>query len=766
MSPPPPEPNHRAAEPASEAAADPANRADGGSASGTTSGGGSGATAKLSTPIKFLPGVGPGRAERLRRIGIRSIGDLLFCFPRDYEFPAPPARVDQLREGRSAALVGTVTDAEIVSRTPGKSKFGAVIENESGAVRIVFFNQAFRAEQLVLDQRVMISGEPRLNGLRWEFVHPKVTVLEAGGEFASPKILPIYPLTEGIKQAEMRRFAGAAVDALAETLVEVLPASLRDRATKCLREAGLRLQSPLPSIQAAIQAIHRPQDRDQLQTARMRFVFQELLVMQLALAIRRRQLTTELRAPTLPTSALLDARITNRFPFELTGDQKKAMEVIGRDMSRQFPMNRLLQGDVGSGKTVVAIYAMMLAVGNGHQAVLMAPTEVLARQHHQTLSKILAASKVRIGLLCGSLTAAERRETLEQTASGEIDLLIGTQALLYGIEFHCLGLCVIDEQHKFGVRQRVTLRSGGVDPHYLVMSATPIPRSVAMTVFGDVDLTTLRDKPPGRGLVKTYLGRPEWRSRWWEFVKEQLSEGRQAFVVAPRVSAIASEEPSAADRSEDQDSEDEDTEAAEDVSSVETVYSELRDDVFPNHRVGLLHGRLDNDVKQSVMEAFADGEIDVLVSTTVIEVGIDVPNANVMTILGAQRFGLAQLHQLRGRVSRGTHTGHVCVFTDGKQSAEEHERLQVFESTSDGFELAEADFKLRGPGDVLGSRQSGLPPLRIANILEDQDVLRVARELAQEMIDEDPDLSDAALGALRKQVMGRYGKRLSLGDVA
>lgn len=710
----------------------------------------------LGTPAQFVPGVGIARAELLRKIGLRTAGGLAFCFPRDYEFPAPPCRVDQLRDGRPASLVGTVTDAEIVSRTPGKSVFGAVVENESGAVRLVFFNQPFRSEQITFDRRVMISGEPKLKGLRWEFVHPKVVFLDDEDDQLKPKILPIYPLTEGVKQADMRRMVWAAVDALAEHMEEVLPVGLRDRATETLRDAGIRLQQPLPEITTALRQVHSPDDRETLTAARTRFVFQELFVMQLALAYRRRQLTTDLRSRPLPSSAILDARITNRFPFELTGDQKNAMQEIGKDMARQFPMNRMLQGDVGSGKTVVAIYAMMVAVGNGSQAVLMAPTEVLARQHFTTLSRMLSDSRVRIGLLCGSLATAERSETLAAVASGEIDLLIGTQALLHGVEFHDLGLCVIDEQHKFGVRQRVGLRSGGVDPHYLVMSATPIPRSVAMTLFGDTELTTLREKPAGRGAVRTYLGRPEWKARWWQFVREQLVEGRQAFVVAPRVFPSNGNAESSAD----------DASGNEDISSVEAVHRELQQDVFNDLIVGLLHGRLSNEEKQSVMTAFAEGEIDVLVTTTVIEVGIDVPNATVMTILGGERFGLAGLHQLRGRVSRGNHTGHVCVFTDGQQPAEQYERLKIFEQINDGFELAEADFKLRGPGDVLGKSQSGLPPLRIANVLEDIEILQVGREIAQSTLDSDPELETEGWQSLKRQMLRRYGKRLVLGDAS
>ncbi len=707
----------------------------------------------LATPVQYLPGVGPGRADRLARLGLRTAQDVLFLLPRDYEHPAPPASVDDLREGQPASILGTITDAEIVSRTPGKSVFGAIVENESGAVRILFFNQPFRAEQLTFGRRVIISGTPKLNGLRMEFVHPQVTILDDKEDLPKPRILPIYPLTDGVKQSDLRRLTSETVRQLAEVLVEVMPDSLRQRAADQLRSNGIDVDGDgeLPRIDVTLRLLHEPVDESALDAARTRLVFQELLVMQLALAMRRRKLTTDLQSPPLTPSAMIDARILNRFPFELTGDQRKAIKEISQDMARQFPMNRLLQGDVGSGKTVVAVYAMMLAAANGHQSVLMAPTEVLARQHYETLTETLAESRVRVGLLCGSLKPRERREVAEATAAGEVDLLIGTQALLYGgVEFKSLGLCVIDEQHKFGVAQRVSLRSGGIDPHYLVMSATPIPRSIAMTIFGDVDLSTLREKPPGRGKINTYLADDGWKDRWWNFVRGQIDEGRQAFVVAPRVSSTESME-------DDEN---------EDVASVETVFEDLCNGPLSDYRVGLLHGRLPNEQKQSIMTSFSSGRLQVLVSTTVIEVGIDVPNATVMTILGAQRFGLAQLHQLRGRVSRSAHAGHVCVFTDGEGSPEEHERLRVFEQSEDGFELAEADFKLRGPGDMLGQKQSGLPPMRIADLSRDREILVVARAMAQAMIDEDPQLEAKELAELRRQVMHRYGKRLDLGDVA
>lgn len=725
---------------------------------------------ELTTPLQYLPGMGLVRADRLRRLGLRKAQDVLFFFPREHEFPPPPTRVDDLREGRPATFMGKITDAEIASRTPGKSVFAAIVENESGAVRIVFFNQAFRAEQLTFDRTVRISGAPKLAALRWEFTHPKYEIIEpdraSEAEESQGEILSVYPLTEGIKDYELRRLTRRVASVLAEAVSEVMPPELRSAAAERLREVGVELAGDLPDIATTLRDIHRPPSGEALNAARSRLIFQELFAMQLALAMRRTSLTGRLQAPAMPCSAQIRQRILRRFSFELTSDQNRVIDEIAQEMGRQFPMNRLLQGDVGSGKTVVAIFAMMLAVAAGHQATMMAPTEVLARQHFHTLSRILADSRVRIGLLCGSLTAAQRRETLAKIASGELDLIIGTQALVYDIEFHSLGLCVIDEQHKFGVRQRVRLREGGVDPHYLVMSATPIPRSVAMTQFGDVDLSTLREKPAGRGEVHTYLAVDSWRDRWWEFVRERIAEGRQVYVVAPRVgdeSPVrdpASETPDEANESDDL------VEEAEDVTSVSRTFENLRDKVFKEHRVELLHGRMKADAKQDVMQRFADGEIDVLVSTTVIEVGVDVANATVMTILGGNRFGLAQLHQLRGRISRGVHAAHLCVFTDGDRSPEDNERLKVLEKTSDGFELAEADFRLRGPGDLLGRKQSGLAPLRIADLNRDMEILQVARSMAQELIDEDPAMEAAELVPLREQVLRRYGARLELGDGA
>jgi ATP-dependent DNA helicase RecG len=412
-------------------------------------------------------------------------------------------------------------------------------------------------------------------------------------------------------------------------------------------------------------------------------------------------------------------------------------------MAGPLPMNRLLQGDVGSGKTVVAVYAMLLAVAHGYQAVLMAPTEVLARQHSLTLERMLAASQVRRAQLTGGLAASQRTALLERIAAGEMDIVVGTQAIIQeDVSFAKLGLVVIDEQHKFGVRQRAVLKRAGPDPHYLVMTATPIPRSLTMTLFGDLDVSTLRDNPPGRQKVNTYLANEDQRAKWWDFFRQKLREGRQGYVVTPLV---------------------EESEATE-AASLDQTYETLANGELEAFRLGLIHGRMTPAEKDAVMDGFRNGEIQVLVSTSVVEVGVDVPNATLMTIESGHRFGLAQLHQLRGRISRGKFPGFCCVFGD-PQTDESRERLKAFVSSTDGFELAEIDFRLRGPGEIFGTRQHGLPPLRIADLLRDRTILEEARRDARELVTVDPGLGREEHAKLRRMMLARYGKALDLGDV-
>ncbi len=682
------------------------------------------------TEVQFLKGVGPKRAELLNRMGLWTARDVIFFFPRDFQEMSELRSVAELVEEQPATVYGTVEEIDQRTTYRGVDILGVLIKQDEGYLRGLWFNQKFLGRKFYEGQRVLFSGKPKNKALRWEMNHPQITILKDDEELPTGQILPIYRLTDGLKQHYLRRIVHGAVDEYGEALEEVFP------------EAYLSQHSLWP-IQRAVEQMHRPEDSESLVKARRRFVYQELLVLQLALAMRRVQMQRDLQAPCMEVSAKIDARITRLFPFDLTAAQRIAIDEICHDMANSFSMNRLLQGDVGTGKTVVAVYAMLLAVAHGHQAVLMAPTEVLARQHFRTLTRSLSESKVNIGFLTGGVKGKQRREILEKIKSGEIDLVIGTHAVIQSdVEFDKLGLVVIDEQHKFGVKQRAHLKQIGQDPHYLVMTATPIPRTVSMTLFGDLDVSTLRKGPPRRHVVHTYIGEEEQREKWWEFFREKLVEGRQGFVVTPLVDESDSME----------------------LASVNESYEHLANGELADFRLGLLHGRMSAEEKESVMFSFATGELQVLVATSVVEVGIDVANATLMTIESGERFGLSQLHQLRGRVSRGNHSGYVCVFAD-PQNEDSQERLKAFAKTTDGFELAELDFSLRGPGDLLGTQQHGMPPLRVADLVRDHEILREAREDAQQIIKKDPDLKAAEMQRLRKMVMTRYGKVLELGDV-
>jgi ATP-dependent DNA helicase RecG len=609
-----------------------------------------------------------------------------------------------------------------------------LLRQETRYLRCLWFNQPWMREKLAEGRRIMVSGEPVLEGMRWEMRHPRLELLADDEDAPAGRILPVYSLTEGIVQSQMRRIVSAVVESHAELVEDAFP------------ESFLAAHRLLP-IRSALLQIHGPESDSSLEQARRRFVYQELLVLQLALAIRKWRLGHQRQAPPLTINAKIDARITRLFPFELTTAQRQAIDEICSDLARPLPMNRMLQGDVGSGKTVVAMYAMLLAVAHGYQAALMAPTEILARQHIDTLGRALSASKVRLALLTGSLTASERKDTLDKVAAGEVDIVIGTHAVTHavsksGVEFKKLGLVVIDEQHKFGVRQRAALKKAGVDPHYLVMTATPIPRTVGMTLFGDLDVSTLREPPPGRQNVHTYLATDEQRMRWWHFFRTKLDEGRQGFVITPLV---------------------EESEAVE-TANVQETFEVLGRGELANYRLGMLHGRMTPAEKESVMQSFRSGRTQALVATSVVEVGIDVPNATLMTIEGGERFGLAQLHQLRGRISRGAHPGYLCVFASGA-SEEAQARLDAFTKTSDGFELAELDFQLRGPGDLFGTKQHGLAPLLIADLRRDAAMVEEARSAAQQLIAKDPDLENVSFARLRRMVFHRYGEALDLGDV-
>lgn len=693
---------------------------------------GKGSINQLHQPLAAHAAVGPLRAALLARLGVRRAIDLLFFFPRGYDEPPPLQPSSQFVENTRVAFTGTVMEISGRVTQTGKHILGALVAaDDGGAVRLTWFNQPFRRDSLRVGLRLVASGRLRSTVLNWEMVQPTITPVAEGSQGDLSRPLPRYPLTEGLKQPAVRAMLREVAGPLITQIDEVLPESLRARLS-------------VSHVHQALHDIHFPESMEVALAAQRRFKTQELLVLQLAISLQRQQREQSARAPQCEPSGKIHARILNRLRHTLTGDQLAAVAEIGADMARERPMNRLLQGDVGSGKTLVAQYAMLLCAAYGHQAALMAPTEVLARQHANHLHSSLASSRLRVALLTGSLSRRERSDVSQALADGEIDLLVGTQALLSdAVQFKDLGLVIVDEQHKFGVVQRAKLRTETQQPHYLVLSATPIPRTIAMTAFGDLDVSTIREKPPGRAPVNTYVSTADKLPAWWDFVDRQISTGRQAYVIAPRVAEAETG----------------------DAASAQGIFQSLRDGVLQHRSIGLLHGRMDSAEKEAVLGQFASGALEVLVATTVVEVGIDVPNATLMTILDADKLGLSQLHQLRGRVSRGSYSGFVCAVASSGSQAADNRRLQALAKSNDGFELAEMDLALRGPGDLLGTSQSGLPTLRIANLVDDAPLLTLAREVARQLLDEDPELAAPEFDRLRRQTVVRYGDAMQLSDV-
>ncbi|MDR3110320.1 MAG: ATP-dependent DNA helicase RecG [Planctomycetaceae bacterium] len=686
----------------------------------------------LKQTVDTLQGVTPLRLEQLHRLEIYRVFDLLFNFPRDYDDLTNRRCVSQLEPQKLQTVLGVIDTWNTKSTRRGPCTT-LDVNCGDGYVKAIWFNMPFIARGFSVDRRVLLSGKPRDEHPYWVMSHPTLTFLgdDEDPETALSPFLPIYPLTEGMTQPVLRRLIKQVIGKYTELLDEVFPADY-------LTEHNL-----MP-IREAVANIHFPPDLETMQLARRRFVYQELFVLQLALAQRRLQHHALLKAPPLVVNDAIDNAVRKLFPFELTAAQKRVIKEIAADMAGQIPMNRLLQGDVGSGKTVVAIYAMLLAKHYGYQSVFMAPTEVLARQHLRTLIRYLENTDVHITPLFGGQRQSERSQALREIAAGWSSIIVGTQAIICSeVPFSKLGLVVIDEQHKFGVRQRAALKTASnFDPHYLVMTATPIPRSVTMTLFGDLDVSTMRELPPGRQKVTTYLTRPDQRHQWWEFVTRKLNAGQQGYVVVPLV---------------------EDSENLE-VQSIREVHDALKQGELREFRLGMIHGRMSTDEKEQIMKNFRTGEIQMLVATTVIEVGVDVPNANLLTIENGERFGLAQLHQLRGRIGRGKHPGFCAVFAN-PTSVDSEKRLKAFEKTNDGFKLAEKDFELRGSGDLFGTAQHGMPPMKVANLVKDQEILLEARQDAVTMVKNNPGLSNPEHAKLRQQMLTRYGKVLELGDV-
>lgn len=662
----------------------------------------------LDGPVTQLHGLKSVKAAQLERLHIRTIRDLLYHFPRAYR---PLKTISELMYGDEATIVAQVSHINDYKTRTGFQITDVVFIDQTGGITAKFFKQPWITKSLRPRQYVVVSGkvDRDLNKLSYKSPEYEPLTKELQRLLEGARVYPVYPLTEGVKANWLRKTERGVVSFWADKVTDPLP-------------AALRRQANLMALPQALREIHFPTSMETMTAARHRFAFEELLYIQLGVLRQRREWRRDPAKPLAIPPDLIE-RFESGLPYPLTRAQKRTIGEIFDDIQTTAPMSRLLQGDVGAGKTVVATAALLVAVMNGSQAVLMAPTEILAEQHFNTIETILPALQEKFGihprvrLLMGSIKAREKQQAQAEIAGGEVDLAIGTHALIQeAVNFQNLTLAVVDEQHRFGVGQRAALRQKGYNPHILVMSATPIPRTLALTVYGDLDLSILDEMPPGRTPIQTKWMEPNTRERAYSFLRKQINEGRQAFVICPLI----------------QESEQIDAKAAV------AEYERLRTEIFPDLRVGLIHGKLRSAEKDAVMSDFRDHALDILVATSVVEVGIDVPNATIMLIEGADRFGLAQLHQFRGRVGRGGHQSY-CVLLAEKSGSTSDERLKVIEATQDGFKLAEADLQLRGPGEFFGTRQSGLPDLKVAQ-LTDVKLLEQARHAAQAIFERDPDL--------------------------
>ena len=680
---------------------------------------GEAAALDLNTPVQDFPGVGPARAGGLARLGLSTAKDLLCYFPRSYEDRRAASAIAAAPEDAPVCIRAMVAQLPQLSRVrKGLELVKVRAVDNTGTLNITWFNQGYLKDALRPGEEYVFFGTAEGTGASRKMVNPATE--PAGREGITGRILPIYPLTAGISNNLLLSLIRRAAEACADRMPEELPGWVLEQYR--LARSGFCYQN-----------IHFPESFELLELARRRLIFEELFYLSAGLALlRQRRCGDEGMACPCPSLE----PFLKLLPFVPTDAQLRVMEECRSDLASGRPMNRLVQGDVGSGKTAVAAAAGWMAVRSGLQCALMAPTEILARQHFNSLSALLSPAGIRVGLLTGSLTPKQKGEVRRELARGDIQFVVGTHALLsQGVEFARLGLVVADEQHRFGVGQRSALAAKGARPHVLVMSATPIPRTLALIVYGDLDVSVIDRLPPGRRQVDTFVIGEDKRARMYNFVRRLVGEGRQVYIICPAV---------------------EEGEGA-DLKAVTAYAHQLRTQVFPQLRVGLVHGRLKPRDKEAVMSAFAAGELDVLVSTTVVEVGVDVPNAALMVVENAERFGLSQLHQLRGRVGRGEHQSY-CVLVTSSRSPDSRARLKTLAATSDGFQIAEEDLKLRGPGDFFGNRQHGLPQLRIADLAGDMALLHQARQAAAELLKRDPELAMPEHRAVLERVKALFAE--------
>jgi ATP-dependent DNA helicase RecG len=676
----------------------------------------------LDSPITALRGVSRATLSRFARLGVHTIRDLLFHFPYRYNDFANIRPISQLVVGEEQTVLATVWSA--AETTIGRRLKGseAIVADETGTLRVIWWGQRYIARQLRAGTRVALSGKVSVYRGQLQMESPEYESLASDDLIHTARLVPVYPLTEGLWPRVVRRLVKDALDNFADSVPDPVPPELKER---------LHLW-PLPH---ALRQMHYPDSLETAQMARRCLAFQELLIIQLGVLMRRRAWQESGRAHPLALSPEAIAGFVSSLPFALTQAQRRVMGEMAADIGRDVPMSRLLQGDVGSGKTVVATAGLLAAVASGCQGAMMAPTEILAEQHYRTICALLGDGRdslldsgmfqpsymekpLRVALLIGSLRGREKAAAQEAIACGEVDIAIGTHALIQAeVAFPRLGLVVVDEQHRFGVMQRAALRAKGQSPHVLVMTATPIPRTLVLTVYGDLDISLIDEMPPGRKAVRTIRALPHERDEVYGFVRKEVAKGRQAYIICPLI---------------------EESEAIA-AKAVVQEYEHLARDVFPDLRLGLVHGRLPSAEREAEMRSFRDGGLDILVSTAVVEVGIDVANATVMLVEGADRFGLSQLHQFRGRVGRGEHQSY-CILLADNPSQEAQERLSLMETIYDGFRLAEEDLRLRGPGEYFGTRQTGMPDLKVAR-LSDIDLIERARAEAARLLEADPSLA-------------------------
>jgi len=665
---------------------------------------------KPSSPIQYLKGVGPAKAELFAKIGISTAMDLLRHYPRAYIDRTTMGTISSLAPAQNCTAMGTVVGFQIRPTRDGRKDFIMVLSDDTGTIECIWFNQPFLQRVFKPGQTVVVSGEVGYyKGKQLKNPVYEILAKEDQELIHTGRIVPSYRLTAELSQKVVRRTVKRTLDACLPLIRESLPQHVINR-------------RKLPRLQEALRQIHFPDDWKSQQRARERLAFEEFFYFQLLLARRKRRVQEPSRALAFSTNGSLFTGFMQSLPFELTSAQKRVLEEIRTDLSSRRVMNRLLEGDVGCGKTVVALAASLIVADNGCQVAFMAPTEILAEQHFATASQLLKDMKVNVASLLGKTTSKKKERILKETASGEVQILIGTHALIQDqVQFPRLGLIIVDEQHRFGVLQRATLIGKGIFPHVLVMTATPIPRTLAMTLYGDLDVSIVDEMPPGRRKIVTRAVAEGERDKIYEFLAKKVHEGRQAYVVYPLV---------------------EESEKLDQLMAATEMAQELsRHPILRGVRIGLMHGRVKNDEKEETMKRFKSGDLDVLVSTTVIEVGIDVSNASIMIVENPDRYGLSQLHQLRGRVGRGCHESYCILIKDRDMGEDASRRLGILANCDDGFKIAEADLAIRGPGEFLGTRQHGLPEFRIADLLRDGALLSLARREAFLLLENDPELA-------------------------